>query len=155
MHNVFFTLKSSVWRYQGPNTLDGQKVGLVGGYAFPEISSYAIAHPKKVDLQYTTGELAVQENIRKLFFRRVSTVLEDESVFIYNANALGMLDAFHIAGEEGSSTSSNNLYIGFTPFSKNPKSIEYARILSDGMQQLRKSGRLAQIMARYGLKDWR
>jgi polar amino acid transport system substrate-binding protein len=45
------------------------------------------------------------------------------------------------------------VYIAFSP--GNPKSQEYAQILSKGIQQLRASGELATILKKYGMSDWK
>lgn len=44
-------------------------------------------------------------------------------------------------------------FIAFSPV--NPKSREYAAILDRGMAEMRASGRLRQILQRYGVKDWK
>jgi polar amino acid transport system substrate-binding protein len=46
----------------------------------------------------------------------------------------------------------NPLYIAFSP--SDPRSPAYAALLSEGVVRLRASGRLAAILARYGLADW-
>jgi len=47
----------------------------------------------------------------------------------------------------------SKLFIAFSP--KNPKSQEYAKLLSEGTAALRASGELRKILAKYGLSDWR
>ncbi len=46
-----------------------------------------------------------------------------------------------------------DLFISFAP--GHPKSKEYAKILDLGMVEMRKSGRLKAILAKYGLQDWK
>ena len=46
------------------------------------------------------------------------------------------------------------LYIAFAPAQVCPQCTEYAQTLSRGMSQLRQSGELGEILARYGLRDW-
>ena len=53
----------------------------------------------------------------------------------------------------GSASESIPLYVAFSP--SNPKSETYAKIVSDGVEKLRKSGALKSIMNRYGLEDWK
>jgi polar amino acid transport system substrate-binding protein len=43
--------------------------------------------------------------------------------------------------------------MAFSP--KNPKSKEYAKLLSAGIEQMRLSGELSKILAKYQLTDWR
>ncbi len=154
MHNVFFTRTSSTWRYQGIRSLHGQFLGLVTDYGYPAIQPFIDAHKGDDQVQFVGGGFAVRTNINKLEKDRVSVVLENEAVFTHAARAMGLLAAFRPAGDDGTPDQINNLYIGFTPASINPKSLEYAQILSDGMDKLRKSGKLAAILARYEFKDW-
>lgn len=44
------------------------------------------------------------------------------------------------------------MYIAFSPAISQSK--EYARILSEGVDTLRKSGELKTILKKYGLDDW-
>ena len=55
--------------------------------------------------------------------------------------------------EIGGSLSATAHYIGFSP--ENPKSEEYARILDQGMRELRASGELEKILQKYGMSDWK
>jgi len=43
-------------------------------------------------------------------------------------------------------------YVAFAP--KNPKSREYAKILSDFMLESRKNGKLKEILKKYNIKEW-
>ena len=53
----------------------------------------------------------------------------------------------------GCSPNTIDFYVGFSP--KNPASAARAETLSKAMLELRSSGQLEQILARYGVKDWK
>ncbi|MCP4179692.1 MAG: hypothetical protein GY756_18185 [bacterium] len=55
--------------------------------------------------------------------------------------------------EAGSLAAQNQIVIGFSLL--NPKSNHYIKILSEGIDELRKSGELEIILAAYGLADWK
>ena len=44
------------------------------------------------------------------------------------------------------------IYIAFSP--QKPESHKLAKILSEGMLKLRESGKLEEILNKYGLSDW-
>jgi len=81
---------------------------------------------------------------RKLLRGRIDVIPEDKSVFIETAKSMGVLEKIESAGidpinsKEGLDES--KLYIAFSP--KNPKSKEYAKLISAEIEQMRLSGRL-------------
>lgn len=157
MSNCFFTLKDSSWNFDGANSLKKVKLGIIQGYHYgPEIQSYVDKNINNQGMiQNIAGENALERNIKKLIKKRVTTVLEDKSVFRYTANQLGVFDQLRFAGNDGTSPTFNDLYIAFTPSAVNNHSKGYAKILANGMEQLRSKGNLSIILAKYGLKDWR
>jgi len=70
---------------------------------------------------------------------------------------MGVWDKIEDAGidpiSSKESLDESKLYIAFSP--KNPKSKEYAKLITDGIEQMRLSGELSQILAKYKLTDWR
>ncbi|SFV56538.1 ABC transporter, periplasmic domain [hydrothermal vent metagenome] len=75
-------------------------------------------------------------------------MVEDPYVLEYYFKIKNSHIPFKIAG----STYADNVYLAFSP--NNPHSKEYAKILSEGINTLRKSGELDKILAKYGLHDW-
>ncbi len=157
MSNVFFTLKESKWKYSGTESLKKVKLGIIQGYNYgPEIQSYIDnTINNQLMVQDIAGENALERNIKKLVKQRITAVLEDRSVFLYTARQLGVLDQLRFAGNDNTTSESNNLYIAFTPANVSNKSRIYAGILSEGMEQLRSTGELSEILAKYRLLDWR
>ena len=96
-------------------------------------------------------------NIRKLLKGRIDVIPEDKSVFIETANGMGVLEKIESAGIDPINSKEGldeaRLYMAFSP--KNPKSKEYAKLISAGIEQMRLSGELGKILAKYGLTDWR
>ena len=82
---------------------------------------------------------------------------EDKAVFIYTANAMGVWDEIEVAGVDPITSKEaldeSKLYIAFSH--RNPKSKQYAKLITDGIEQMRLSGELSEILAKYGLTDWR
>jgi polar amino acid transport system substrate-binding protein len=88
-------------------------------------------------------------NIRKLKADRIDAIIEDSAVMAYTLKREKEQGVKNI----GCDPKKIPLYLAFSP--KNPKSIEYAAAVDAAVIDLRKSGKLKQILAKYGLKDWK
>ena len=84
--------------------------------------------------------------------KRLDGFIENPLVLEYN---LGLMkkDIKKFKAVSPNLANDPDLFISFAP--GHPKSQEYAKILDLGMAEMRKSGRLKVILARYGLKDWK
>ncbi len=141
----YFVLKGNSWRYNGIESLKGKKIGIMSGYGYGE----------KLDKLFKDNPNIVAETklinlLEMLSEGKIDIIIEDYNVFMLLAMKSYMDEEIVNAGSDGEF---NPLYIAFSP--SNPKAKEYAKILSDGMDKLRKSGILKGIMERYGLKDWK
>ena len=65
------------------------------------------------------------------------------------SDRLDIADQFKLAGKVNEP---KKTFIAFSP--ELDSSHDYAHILSKGMNDLRLSGDLAKILAKYGLRDW-
>ena len=150
--NAFFVKKGSTWKHTGVDSLQTVSVGIIKDYSYGEgMDAYlkTVSDPLKV--QIVTGETPLVLNIRKLIAGRIDVVIEDLNVFQAKVIEMQVADQIELAGI-GEYDKSHHLYIAFSP--NNPKSKEYARIFDEGIRELRASGRLQQILNRYGLNDW-
>lgn len=144
---TFVVRKGDPWRYDGAESLDRVKIAGILGYIYREpVNEYLTAHRKQVDL--ISGQRPLDQNLRKLVARRIDTTMESRMVLDYKLKVLGLADRLDFAG----GTPSGPIYIAFSP--KNPGSRAYADLLDQGIRRMRASGRLAEILASYGLRDW-
>ena len=149
--NSFFIKKDNTWKYTGIASLSNVKIGVIQGYDYgEEMNKYIKDNDKSKKVQLVSGDTALEKNIRKLIKGRIDAILETESVFLYKINEMGVSDKIISAGK---AVEPEKAYIAFSPAI--PESKEYAKILSDGIEKLRKSGELKRILQRYGLKDWK
>lgn len=156
MNSQFFVKADSTWKFTDIKSLDTAILGSIKDYEYgggvDEYIEKNAKNNKKV--QQLAGDDATTKNIKKLESGRITTFVEDGNVFFNNIESLGLKGKFKSAGEvKVDDPSENYIYIGFSP--KNPKSKEYAKILSDGMDKMRASGELKKILAKYGLEDWK
>ncbi len=147
----FFTLKTNSWSYAGLASLNKVSIGAIIGYEYnEEINAYLKDGKNSAKVQMVAGDTPLETNIKKLSQKRLDAVIESPPVFWYTAAQMGLNDKIKSAG---TAVKPKEAYIAFSP--KLPSSKKYAKILSDGTAELRKSGELKTILEKYGLKDWK
>jgi polar amino acid transport system substrate-binding protein len=145
---VFFVKKNESWKYK--NILSLKELDLLGypnGYHYtPEINEYL---EKAENVHPISGDNPIQRMVKMLLRNRISAFIENEMVVNYFLKQSDQTGIISIAGE----FSHSKIYVGFGL--KSPTHKRDMKILSDGLQTLRRSGELDRILARYGLKDWK
>jgi len=154
----FFKRKGFAWTFEGTESLKTVRVGIMDDYEYgSELDEYFEKNKNTKKVQIIKAQEPLVLNIRKLLKERIDLIPEDKAVFIDTANSMGVLDKIEDAGIDPISSKEgldeSKLYIAFSP--KNPKSKEYAKLITDGIEQMRLSGELSQILAKYKLTDWR
>ncbi len=148
--SCFYTKKDSTWSYKNASSLEGITIGVIKDYTYgDEIDNYIKKHEKdskRVDI--VSGDNPLDLNIKKVKAGRIAAFIEDEAVGDYTIAQRKLTGDLKLAG----CVKETPLYIAFGP--KNPKSKEYAKILSDHVAKARKDGSLAKLLDSYGLKDW-
>lgn len=151
--NLFFVKKGTAWRYNGVESLKKIKLGVADGYSYSdEIDKYVAANKGKPGVHVASGDVPIQENINKLMKGEIDAFIEDPSVY---GNYCGSKNLMHVLGAvqtAGAYGPAEKIYMAFSP--ANPKSKEYAALLSTGLDQMRKSGDLKKILGKYYVKDW-
>ena len=150
---LFCVRSGNPWKYAGINSLKPIKLGVIKDYAyFDELDAYIKTAPPNVVFS-DDEENPLPSNLTKLVEGDLGAVVEDRSVLKYTLAKMKLQGKVVFAMSTANATKSDKVYLAFSP--KNPKSAEYARILSEGVAALRSSGALAKILAKYGLTDWK
>lgn len=153
MLNTFFTLKDKNWQYAGVKSLENIKVGIIQDYSYDDdLDKYFSEVKDHNKVQTVAGDNALRNNIKKLLASRIDALIEDKSVFYAKAKEMNVLDKIKSAGSVKLKKSSY-LFLGLSP--KNPKSKEYAKLIDEGIREMRKNGKLKEILSKYGLSDWK
>lgn len=144
---VFFVRSDSDWRY---NTIDDLRtpgvIGYPNGYRYtPDIDQY-LAHSSNVSI--VSGTQPLEQLIKLIMTHRIDTFPENRMVAEYYMSHHRLKDMLKIAG----SFHKTQLYVSFSEKSANFE--RNAQLLSEGIIDLRKSGRLAEILLKYGINDW-
>ncbi len=147
-----FVKKENIWTYSGVSSLERISIGVIADYSYGnEIDTYIKKNKKNSErIKVMHGETPLKNNIRMLLAGRFDAVVATGSVFWYTAHRLKVSDQLKSAGVV---TKPEKAYIAFSPAL--PTSKEYAKILSNGVAELRKSGELEKILNKYGLTDWK
>ena len=129
------------------DSLAGRRVAIVQSYSYsPDIDAWLAAHAAQISPQ--SGNRAAEINLERLLADRVDVVLDDEAVLRDAIIRAGLTGKVRIAGRLGGGT----LHLAFSPSRQAERSLP--RLLDEGIAHLRQSGRLAEILAGYGLADW-
>lgn len=148
---TFVVRKGNSWRYADVKSLSAVKLGGIIGYIYMEpVGAYVEANKgdrNRVDL--VGARMPLEQNLRKLVAGRIGAAMESRAVLDFKLREMGLLDEVDFAG----GTETGPIYIAFSP--KNPKAREYARLLDAGIREMRASGRLKQVLDRYGVSDWK
>lgn len=152
VNNSMFVHKGNLWKFTGIDSLKNIRLGVIGDYYYSdEINAYLDANPNSPNIDVLLGDNAVEHNITKLLEDKIDVYIEDPNVFYFTAAQMKVnKENFDSVGELNKP---EGIYLAFSP--RNPKSAEWAKILSDGIRDLRQSGRLAEILKWYGVQDWK
>jgi polar amino acid transport system substrate-binding protein len=148
--SAYFVAKSSSWKYAGIESLSKVRLGIIDGYGYYEaLDNYIEKNKKTRSLFAATGDDALPKLLKMLKAGRIDAIVEDVNVMRQ------VLQEQQLVGDivdAGLSEESSSLAIAFSP--AKASSGQYARIFDEGIVKLRKSGKLQEILARYGLNDW-
>ncbi len=151
--NVFFVKKDSKWRYKGVETLEKVKVGVIKSYSYGEKLDSIFKNKEKAgEMLIASGENPLEVLIEKLLEGKIDALIEDPAVLVDFLIENALFDILNDIEEAGMEGAPEAVFIAFSPV--DPKSKQYADILSKGTSELRKSGKLAEILKKYEVKDW-
>ncbi|MGL1958559.1 MAG: transporter substrate-binding domain-containing protein [Colwellia sp.] len=147
--NVYYTLKNSELDFSRIDNklLQKNKLGIVAGYDYgPSLMSY-IKPTKQENILLITGDKNLTSRLLALLeLKRVDVIVEVDFVVKYEIAKQSKEKLFK---QIGLASKPLKAYIAFSP--NKPKSLEYSKILSDGMEEIKKSGEIDLIMNNYGL----
>ncbi|CAK0741771.1 Transporter substrate-binding domain-containing protein [Gammaproteobacteria bacterium] len=148
---AFAVRKDNSWSFTGMDSLNGKVLGVIRNYSYGDtLNAYVEANKNdQKKIQISSGDSALEINLRKLNKGRLDAVVEGLAVLTYTIGKLGLDQEVKIAGTDATA---DPVFIAFTP--AHPKSHEYADLLSKGIMTLRTNGQLKEILTKYGQNDW-
>ncbi|BBO70486.1 amino acid ABC transporter substrate-binding protein [Desulfosarcina alkanivorans] len=149
---AFFTRGDHPWVFDGPASIETVSLGVAAGYDYRQwLNGYIAAHRNDEQrVQVIAGVQPLKQNLKKLLLERIDVVVDTEAAIRYTAKEMGIWEQIKFAGH---GVEPAYIHIAFSPaLAESP---ELAGLLSRGIVNLRRSGRLKEILDRYGLHDWK
>lgn len=145
--NAFAVRADDPFNFIDMTSLAGRRIGTVKDYSYStDIDAWLAQHPQQVLAQ--AGNRAAETNLGRLLDRQVDLVLDDEAVLRDTIIRTGRTGKVRTAGR----LAGGSLHISFSLARHRGNSL--ADALDNGIIALRRNGRLAAILAGYGLADW-
>ncbi|NOT80704.1 MAG: transporter substrate-binding domain-containing protein [Bacteriovoracaceae bacterium] len=149
--NYFYTLSTDPWFYKDEKSLYNKTFAVINGYSYGAVVDKLIEN-KHPSLKSMAGDDVLTRMIQMTSTKRIDGFIEDPAVLSFSLKKRKLKSSdFKIASPN--MATDPDLFIAFSP--KNPKSKEYARLLDEGMNEFRKSGKLKEILNKYSVKDWK
>lgn len=149
LSNDFYALKNSKWKYEGYDSFKNIRIGIIRDYSYGENLDRFIKANKNL-FDANVGENALELNIKKLLLGRIDILIDTKAVVDLKLNEMNLNDTITYIGCDDTADS---LFVAFSPLIDDSKTL--IRIFDMGISEIRQSGRLKQILAKYGQKDWK
>ena len=148
--NCFYTAVDDPFVYRGEMNLATRRLAVAAGYLYGQpLDEYIDKHRSNYNLlQLATGDHPLLQNIRKLKARRVDTVIENSHVMDYSLRKYRISDV-RLAGCDAATP----LFMAISPSRDDAGKL--ASVLAKGIRRMRQVGKMRELLARYGLSDWK
>lgn len=147
MATDLFVKAGSTVKFTDIEGLKSMKIGIIADYSYnKELDDYIAAN--KDDEQkifVATGEDALDKMIKMVGAGRIDGFVENPLVMAQNEAKAEVVSAGQVGSQD-------DLFIAFSPAKETSK--KYAEMLSKGIQELRASGKLKEILDKYNISDW-
>lgn len=148
--NDFFVQNNNPWRFTTINNLakqlhEGRKVGIIKGYFYGhEIKALIDKYPDS--FIYAHGDYPLQQLIERLKSGRIDILLDSKNT-VFNLTKQANISELGYAGTQGKET---KLYLGLSK----PREEQLLSIIDKGIVKYRQTGKLDQLLLKYGINDW-
>ena len=136
--------------YQGPASLDELSIGVIADYTYDSHGPLDAYLNARIDQSRDAYVIHQDKPLHSLFAMlwqsRIDVFLENRYVARYAIESLGYQDQVAVIP----TGTGDKVYIAFTPSPEGRRNVE---ILDAGVRRLRESGKLSEILGRYGLED--
>ena len=139
------------WKFIGPESLAGVRIGLVKGYIYREwVLERLRLSPHQFHIMH--GDEPVVRLLGMLKDNRIQVMPGNKAVVEYYVKTLGLEKDVHLAGCF-TDTKEKYLYFALSP-AQPERSKALGASLDKGISLMRKTGQLNHLLIKYGLKDW-
>lgn len=130
-------------------SLKSLRFGSIKDYFYSDaVNAFIDANKGSPNMVQVSGDDVTEELVNMLIDGKIDAMVEDSNVvdFLLESKGYRNLFTYHPLGEE------SDVSIGFSP--KDPNSATYVKLIDAKIADLRKTGQLAPILAKYGVRDW-
>ena len=135
---------------EAPDLSGLRKVAVVSGYSYAGGLGEWVSDPKnKSHVEIARGDSPVEASLQNLARGRLDGVIDNESVLRMVSQNLGLADKVRLAGCSGN----DEVYVAFSAVvSGAPAMVQQ---WDNALADMRRSGKLMPVLAKYGQKDWK
>jgi len=137
------------WHYHDNASLQGKRLGVINSYDYGPFNTFLDSLRGSPDLAVLSGDDAGRRALAMLVRGRLDGYVEDRAVALYTARQMGVADQVRVDAPVAPPL---RLYLAFS--AQDPAAARYAQLWTAGIRSMRADGRLAAILARYGVSDW-
>jgi polar amino acid transport system substrate-binding protein len=142
----FYTRPENPWRFAGSASLAGMHVGVINGYSYGAQMN-ALIKREAASFEVQSGDTLTQRLAVMVSLKRLDSFIEDHNVVRYLLKSQPELQL-----KEAGCVPQNFTYMALSPALAGSPAL--ARVIDAEIRNLRRSGQLKEILARYGLSDW-
>ncbi|SNS63013.1 MULTISPECIES: ABC transporter substrate-binding protein [unclassified Azospirillum] len=129
--------------------LKSVRFGSITDYFYSEaVNAFIDANKSLPNMVRVSGDNVTEDLVNMLIEGKIDAMVEDSNVIDYLLESKGYRNLFSYVplGEP------SDVSIGFSP--KDPNAKAYAELIDAKLAEMRKNGQLAQLLSRYGMRDW-
>lgn len=145
----FFIHKHSNWSYQDSESLSRRRIGIVNGHQYGQ-SINELINSKHKSIVTFSGKYPLEQILKMMESGRLDAFIEDPVILkqVLSKQEIGNF----LKSDETKKVSNLAVTIAFNP--KHPHAELFAKWISQGVEELRQSGHLQNILSKYNLVDW-
>jgi polar amino acid transport system substrate-binding protein len=152
--NQIWVRDDYVLKYKNLNSLDGLRLGIIEDYSYgKKVDPYLKERitNNTGDVNVISSENATESNIAELVNGNLDVILEDKNVVEYYFASRNLPMSLKAVGNSVDIQDYEDtfIYVAFGP--SNPKAKQYTKLLTKGVQEMRRSGELTAILAKYNV----
>lgn len=150
--NAVVVAKGRAFTWAGPDSFLPHRMAVIKDYNYGgAIQDYVQRHrddPARIEVLSGFGYSHVTQGLRMVLAKRVDLFLDDRNVLFWNLQRLPPGDEVRVVSLQDDA----DLFIGLSK--ADPRTPALVQLLAEGTARMRQDGRLAKLLASYGLKDW-
>jgi polar amino acid transport system substrate-binding protein len=145
-----FAKKTNPWKFANVPALREIRLGAIDGYSYWESLDAYLKKQTGPEVVVFKGEAPLKDGIAKLDAGGIDVMVETVAVWVWTVKELGRSPGdYKIAYMHQAEA----IFVAFAP--KGDAGKRYAAIWDAGVQELRKNGKMAAVLEKYSVVDWK